>query len=72
MLVRLKRVWNRDKCNGMFLSTIAFLAFAMSFSVASLRANAPIHIVGADNVATSFPNFIELATAAGMNVEQCD
>ena len=33
------RVWGinklLDKCNGMFLSTIAFLAFAMSFSVGS-------------------------------------
>ena len=43
---------------------------AMSFSVAALRANAPIVINGCDNVATSFPNFVELATNAGFNLEQ--
>ncbi len=42
---------------------------AMSFSVAALRASDPIHIRGADNVATSFPNFIELAKQVGMCVE---
>ncbi len=42
---------------------------AMSFAVASLRANAPIHIENCDNVATSFPNFVELAQQAGMHLE---
>ena len=42
---------------------------AMSFSVASLRANAPITIEGCDNVATSFPNFVELAQRAGMRIQ---
>lgn len=42
---------------------------AMSFSVAALRASKPIHIRGADNVATSFPNFLELAGQVGMRVE---
>ena len=41
---------------------------AMSFAVAGLRASAPILIKGADNVATSFPNFVELATEVGMKV----
>ncbi len=42
---------------------------AMSFSVAALRASKPIQIRGADNVATSFPNFLELAAQVGMRVE---
>lgn len=45
---------------------------AMSFAVAALRGSAPITIEGVDNVATSFPNFVELATTAGFNLEQLD
>ena len=44
---------------------------AMSFSVAALRSKGDINILGTDNVATSFPNFIELAQGAGMKVSQC-
>jgi 3-phosphoshikimate 1-carboxyvinyltransferase len=42
---------------------------AMSFSVASLRAAAPIRIADVTNVATSFPDFPGVARSAGMNVE---
>ncbi|CAA0078233.1 3-phosphoshikimate 1-carboxyvinyltransferase [Zhongshania aliphaticivorans] len=42
---------------------------AMSFAVASLRATAPIKVTGCDNVATSFPNFVALASGLGMNIE---
>ncbi len=42
---------------------------AMSFSVAALRASAPIHIEECDNVTTSFPNFVELAQQAGILLE---
>lgn len=42
---------------------------AMSFAVAGLRAGGPIVIKGADNVATSFPNFVELAKTVGMKLE---
>ncbi len=42
---------------------------AMSFSIASLRAAAPIRIADVANVATSFPNFPGIARAAGLNVE---
>ena len=42
---------------------------AMSFSVASLRAAAPIRIADVANVATSFPDFPGVARAAGLNVE---
>lgn len=41
---------------------------AMAFSVASLRASAPIRIHDAASVATSFPNFLALAEQVGMRV----
>ena len=42
---------------------------AMSFAVASLRAgDEPVVILDCANVATSFPNFVELANGAGMNL----
>ncbi|MDB6047268.1 MAG: bifunctional prephenate dehydrogenase/3-phosphoshikimate 1-carboxyvinyltransferase [Pseudomonas sp.] len=40
----------------------------MAFSVASLRASAPIRIHDCANVATSFPNFLELCGKVGMRV----
>jgi 3-phosphoshikimate 1-carboxyvinyltransferase len=43
---------------------------AMSFTVASLRAAAPIRIKDVANVATSFPGFVKTATAAGLNVSE--
>lgn len=42
---------------------------AMSFAIAALRASAPIRIEDCDNVATSFPNFVELAQQVGMHIE---
>jgi 3-phosphoshikimate 1-carboxyvinyltransferase len=42
---------------------------AMSFTMASLRASAPIIIKDCANVATSFPGFVELAGGAGVQVE---
>jgi 3-phosphoshikimate 1-carboxyvinyltransferase len=41
---------------------------AMSFAVASLRAEEPIQIEDCANVATSFPNFVALAKEVGMNI----
>ncbi len=41
---------------------------AMAFTVAGLRSKAPIAIANCANVATSFPNFVELATEVGMRV----
>ncbi len=41
---------------------------AMSFSVASLRAAAPIKVLDVANVATSFPDFPGTAASAGLNV----
>jgi len=42
---------------------------SMAFSVASLRANGTICINNCNNVATSFPNFVELAKQVGFQIE---
>lgn len=42
---------------------------AMSFTMAALRASAPIRILDCANVATSFPGFVELARRCGAKVE---
>jgi 3-phosphoshikimate 1-carboxyvinyltransferase len=42
---------------------------AMAFSVASLRANDDIVIRDCENVATSFPNFVELCASVGKTIE---
>ncbi len=42
---------------------------AMAFSVASLRSEGEITINDCANVATSFPNFVELARQVGLNIE---
>mgnify|MGYP003671360004 FL=1 len=41
---------------------------AMAFAISSLRASAEIEIDDCANVATSFPDFVELATRIGMRV----
>ncbi len=41
---------------------------AMAFSIASLRASANIEINECQNVATSFPGFVELANSVGLNI----
>ena len=45
---------------------------AMAFSVASLRATDTIEIRECNNVATSFPNFVELAQELGLNIRKED
>ena len=42
---------------------------AMSFSLSALRATGVITVNNCDNVATSFPNFVELARSAGLKLE---
>lgn len=42
---------------------------AMSFAIAGLRASQPITIDGTETVATSFPNFTQLAKQAGLQLE---
>lgn len=41
---------------------------AMAFAVAGLTANGEMTINDCDNVATSFPNFVELANSVGMSI----
>jgi 3-phosphoshikimate 1-carboxyvinyltransferase len=43
---------------------------SMSFAVASLVSATAIHIKGCDNVATSFPDFVELANSVGFNIKE--
>ncbi len=43
---------------------------AMSFAIAGLQAGGSIQINDCANVATSFPNFIELANEAGLEIEE--
>ncbi|MFB4393733.1 MULTISPECIES: bifunctional prephenate dehydrogenase/3-phosphoshikimate 1-carboxyvinyltransferase [unclassified Pseudomonas] len=43
---------------------------SMAFSIASLRASAPIRIHDCANVATSFPNFLALCGEVGVNVAE--
>ncbi|MBX2809807.1 MAG: bifunctional prephenate dehydrogenase/3-phosphoshikimate 1-carboxyvinyltransferase [Cellvibrionaceae bacterium] len=43
---------------------------AMSFTVAALRACAPITVNNCAHVATSFPGFVELARRTGIRIEQ--
>jgi len=42
---------------------------AMAFAVAALRARAPLKVLDVANVATSFPGFLTLARAAGLQIE---
>jgi 3-phosphoshikimate 1-carboxyvinyltransferase len=45
---------------------------AMSFAVASVRAAEPIEILSTAEVATSFPNFLDVARAAGLRIAAGD
>ena len=62
-------VINGGKLGGGVIQSHHDHRIAMSFAVAALRASAPIRIEQCDNVATSFPNFVELARAAGLRIE---
>jgi 3-phosphoshikimate 1-carboxyvinyltransferase len=54
--------------NGGEVDSVDDHRIAMSFTIASLRANAAILIKDCANVATSFPGFVELASSAGIQV----
>ena len=45
---------------------------AMSFSIAGLQAGGSVQINDCANVATSFPNFIELANEVGLTIEEVE
>jgi 3-phosphoshikimate 1-carboxyvinyltransferase len=40
----------------------------MAFAIAGLRATDEIVVEGCNNVATSFPNFIDAASAIGLDI----
>src|SRR5690606_12901025 len=43
---------------------------AMSLAIAALRASGPVEIDDTTNVATSFPGFVELSRATGLDIEE--
>jgi 3-phosphoshikimate 1-carboxyvinyltransferase len=45
---------------------------AMSFAIAGLQAGGTIQINDCANVATSFPNFVELANEVGLDIDEVD
>lgn len=55
--------------NGGEVDSVDDHRIAMSFTIASLRANAEILVKDCANVATSFPGFVELASGAGIQVD---
>lgn len=57
-----------SKMNGGVVHSHGDHRIAMSFAVASLRAEGMIQIEDCANVATSFPNFVELAEKVGMKI----
>jgi len=42
---------------------------AMAFAIASVVANGPVEIEGAEAIRTSFPDFLEVAAQAGLDIE---
>ena len=54
--------------NGGEVDSVDDHRIAMSFTIASLRANAAILVKDCANVGTSFPGFVELANGCGINV----
>ena len=42
---------------------------AMAFSVAGLRSSGAITIQNCKNIATSFPNFVDVARSVGMKID---
>lgn len=58
--------------SGGVIDSLGDHRIAMSFAVAALRSAAAIEIRDCDNVATSFPNFRDLAQGIGMQIEVSD
>lgn len=58
----------RGQFNGAMLDSGHDHRVAMSFAVASLRASAPIVVLNAQTVTTSFPDFERIANRVGMNI----
>jgi len=64
-------LWLRgaDALGGGVLDSRGDHRIAMAFAIAALRARTPLEILDVANVATSFPGFVELARAAGLQIE---
>jgi 3-phosphoshikimate 1-carboxyvinyltransferase len=60
------------RLNGGVVDSRGDHRIAMSFAVASVCASQPIDILNTAEVATSFPNFLEVARAAGLSVAAGD
>lgn len=45
---------------------------AMAFAIASTVASESLHILNVSNIATSFPNFVQIAQQLGLNINICD
>jgi 5-enolpyruvylshikimate-3-phosphate synthase len=43
---------------------------AMSFLMAGLNCNQPVTVTQCDNIFTSFPNFLEVTSSLGFNIEK--
>ena len=44
---------------------------AMAFAVAGCFADGPVEVSEADNIRTSFPNFVSLMNSVGLNIKEC-
>lgn len=62
-------VIQESKFNGGVVNSHGDHRIAMAFAVAGLVSKEPIVINDCENVATSFPGFVELAQEAGMNID---
>ncbi len=62
------RIQGGGKIGGGMVESHGDHRISMSFSIAGLRADAPITINDCENVNTSFPGFVDLAKSAGLNV----
>lgn len=62
-------VVNGGNINGGSVRSYHDHRIAMSFAIAGAVSSGEITIEGAETVATSFPNFVELAIKSGMNID---
>ncbi|OUR91017.1 3-phosphoshikimate 1-carboxyvinyltransferase [Cycloclasticus sp. 44_32_T64] len=62
-------VINGGSVNGGTIESFDDHRIAMAFAVAGLQSKGQIQINNCENVATSFPNFVDLATMCGFNLE---
>jgi 3-phosphoshikimate 1-carboxyvinyltransferase len=61
---------NGGEINGGEINSGGDHRIAMSFAIASIRANEAITVLDTDNVMTSFPNFVEVLSELGLKISQ--